>query len=420
MSSAVQFSRSAVLWFAVFVVLPAVDLLNGFLISQNILVPGSAASPSQIGRILLVFILLNYSLRHRGTTPYIMALLSLCLMTEIVVGILVQSVAGFAYGLVNVGKVMCFVLAASISVSSSHESLALLKFFRWGVGLMALSIVFAFVTGTGEPTYGSGGFGTKGYFASGNAIGIFLGTSLLILVHQWKTEQSQVPKSLLLLLFVSLFLIASKTALILAIICAFFIFVGRGRSSGKLSIAGLVLLYFAWIIDWQAIWQIIEVVAEIIIRRYNNSDGDMLLFLSSGRLGFVMDAVSQSEDRFNVFRFVMGGGAFASFQDFSSVKAADILETDIVDVFFMYGIPGLILYLMSWGMIFYRNRHMNILTLACILLMAHSVLAGHVFFNGLLIQLIIVVNVMSGFNRVALGSGVPAEPYASIDKAERL
>lgn len=399
-----RYSKSTLLWMAVFVLLPLIDLLTGYMISHDLLVPGSVASPSQWGRILLVYILVTYSLRHKGITSCIFVLLVFCFLTEIIAGMLVGSLSGFIYGVVTLSKMMCFVLACCISIPSQQERLKVFSMFKIGVGLMGLSIVIAFLTSTGEPTYGSGGFGTKGFFASGNAIGVFLGNSLLILVHVWRSNKELVSLSLLLLLLGSLVLVASKTALIYAGINLFLILIGQGIKGSKIIIYSIILMLLVVFVDFAKVVQLGEVILEIIIRRYNNADGDILLFLGSGRFDFLIDAFNRSERDFSLIKLIMGGGAFASFQDYSSVKVADLLEMDGFDVLFMYGLPGITLYGLSWTMLLYRNRQLNLMMLACLMMLLHSMVAGHVFFNGLLIQLVIVINVISSFDGKVLGS----------------
>ena len=399
-----RYSKSTLVWMAVFVLLPLIDLLTGYMISSDRLAAGSVASPSQWGRILLVYILVTYSLHHKEITSYILVLLVFCFLTEIIAGILVGSLSGFIYGVVTLSKMMCFVLACYISIPSQQERLKVFSMFKIGVALMALSIVLAFLTSTGEPTYGSGGFGTKGFFASGNAIGVFLGTSLLILVHVWRINKALVSLSLLLLLLGSLVLIASKTALIYAGINLVMILIGQGIKGFKIIIFSIILILLAVFIDFAKVAQIGEVILDIIISRYNNADGDILLFLGSGRYDFLIDAFNQSERDFSVIKLITGGGAFASFQDFSSVKMADVLEMDGFDVLFMYGLPGIMLYGLSWAMLVYRHRQFDLMMLACLMMLLHSAVAGHVFFNGLLIQLVIVINVISGLDEKVFGS----------------
>ena len=93
-----RYSKSTLLWMAVFVFLPLIDLLTGYMISNDRLAAGSVASPSQWGRILLVYILVTYSLHHKGITSYILVLLAFCFLTEIIAGMLVGSLSGFISG----------------------------------------------------------------------------------------------------------------------------------------------------------------------------------------------------------------------------------------------------------------------------------------------------------------------------------
>jgi len=99
-----RYSKSTLVWMAVFVLLPLIDLLTGYMISSDRLAAGSVASPSQWGRILLVYILVTYSLHHKEITSYILVLLALCFLTEIIAGILVGSLSGFIYGVVTLSK----------------------------------------------------------------------------------------------------------------------------------------------------------------------------------------------------------------------------------------------------------------------------------------------------------------------------
>jgi hypothetical protein len=127
----------------------------------------------------------------------------------------------------------------------------------------------------------------------------------------------------------------------------------------------------------------LSVVFDVILGRFNNSD-NIVIFLSSGRTDFVINAFNEYfiYDP-SSFRFLFGMGAFTSFQNPESVLVYDTLETDVFDLLFMYGLFSVLAYLWFLGYALFILRTHKILMLGLFLLILHSIMAGHVIFNGM-------------------------------------
>ncbi|MEL6932896.1 MAG: hypothetical protein AAFO17_07350, partial [Pseudomonadota bacterium] len=89
--------------------------------------------------------------------------------------------------------------------------------------------------------------------------------------------------------------------------------------------------------------------------------------------------------------WLFGGGAFMSYQNPLFVRFFDTLESDVFDVFFMYGVTGILGYTVCLiaSVRPFLLRPWMFFPIA--LLWGHSAFAGHVFFNGLGATLIVII-----------------------------
>jgi hypothetical protein len=270
---------------------------------------------------------------------------------------------------------------------------------KYGLLLIASSLILSQVLGVGEPTYTSGGFGTKGWFPSGNGIGIYLGAGTLILMIAARYSDIALSQLQTLILSGGLLCIASKTALFFLLVALALKAYWQNSYRVLLLLGVLIALpYIENIID------LASVVFEIMIRRYEANQDDLLRFITSGRDDYVSGALASWNQQFSAFRVLFGGGIFVSFQDPAIAHSVDYLETDIFDVFFIYGAFGLLSYLILWTVLAFRVASNVWLLLPLGLLLLHSMIAGHVFFNGLFVQLVIAL--------------IAASQYLALFKAE--
>ena len=381
-----------------FLILPLFDMLNGFLVVGGYIPAGGLASPSQLGRLIATAMLLIVTYRHRLNVIWgLIVVYPLCV--EVLAGFLHLNEYGFTYGIMSSYKLiylflMCKCFVFYIRKAKDIEILG--AFLKTNLLLISCSLVFSLVTGLGNDTYGHG-FGTKGFFASGNSVGVYMGVCSLIMLGLKRYGLYQnIRTSTLVFFAVSTAIIGSKTALVFSLIMFFFLV-----WSSKYRYIAMTLLIGAFILLLPKFIDIFSVVFDIVVQRYELSE-NIVAFLGSGRVSFV-------EEAFRVFfaqadtamRLVFGSGAFLSFQDPVNVSVFDTLETDIFDVLFMYGIIGLVVYLCFFSHLIVLLKSYPIFLFAITLLFCHSLFAGHVLFNGLSAFVIAILSVIANYTKQA-------------------
>lgn len=373
-------------WLFIFVGLIVFDLLNGFLIGSGALGRGGIASPSQLGRAVLVVMLIIAALQSSRLFLGFLILVLALLMRETGAAFEHHQIAGYFYTLITLLKFSLPFLAIFLVFDPQISGL-ILRYLRWGLLLIALTLIVSLVMGIGSPTYTSGGFGTKAFFASGNGIGIYLGAASLLLVVVSRYSSLPLPEWQLFILLAGLLAIASKTALLflLVIVCYRALYARAYR--WMLMLLGILIIPFA-----ETLWDLFSVVLEIVIRRYEANQDDLLRFITSGRDDYVSDALGSWYQQLTLMRLLFGGGIFVSFQDPLIAHSVDYLETDLFDVFFIYGVVGLAAYFALWTLILGKSSRFIGMLLPVSMLLLHSMAAGHVFFNGLFVQLVIAIS----------------------------
>lgn len=262
---------------------------------------------------------------------------------------------------------------------------AIMKFLKYNVVFICLSIVLASFTGFANSTYGWGS-GTKGFFASGNGLGIYIGVATLILAAMKRYgiyAQTQLP--VFALAAYTLVLLGTKTTFLMFLLVIF-----TGFWSGRFRFLIIPAIVLGAIQFLSQISEKLETSFDIIILRYKNSNS-ITDYILSGRNVYVEGAWSEfaAQDP-GFFRWLFGGGAFLSFQNPLFVRGFDTLESDFFDVFFMYGLVGLACYLACLIASLRSFLLSPWMLLPIVLLWGHSILAGHVLFNGLGATLIVM------------------------------
>lgn len=367
----------------IFVCLPLFDIVNGFLVVRGYLTEGGLGSPSQLGRLVATLILIIACFRSKISMLWVAVIFGL-LLIETLIGFITSNMIGTLFGFLTVFRII-YVYLMFICLSKYLKSdIGLLgKYLKLNINLICLSIIFGFVTGLGNSTYGWG-FGTKGFFASGNGVGLYIGVATIFLLGMRLHKIYENTGSLTIFIAVgALLLLGTKTALLLVLFILLLVtWTSRFRSI-------LTALIVCGVLSYQAqILSVLSLFFDIIILRYQNSES-LLQFLGSGRIGYVADAFETIKSQ-NVgpLRWLFGGGSFLSFQNLSKSYGYDTLETDPFDILFMYGLYGLVVYLATLLIaVRFNMRHPYIL-LGLVLLIAHSFIAGHVVFNGMSVTLL--------------------------------
>ncbi|MBQ4767923.1 hypothetical protein F9U42_12345 [Pectobacterium versatile] len=360
------------------------DMINGFLVTNNLIATAGISSPSQIGRLLAIVISVFFLWRVKSNLSWLFFSLYI-LALEAICGLFFSlELSSVIYGFINSYKLIYLALVTVVFlklIKTQGDLGYFLLLFKWHLYIVGGSLFFSIITGIGADTYDGGGLGTKGFFASGNSLGLYLGLStiFLIIIRRYYIG-SYIKLSWLGVFFLisSTVLVGTKTAVILAFLSLFQLFYNTKLKWVLFATFSTFCIYFLNEISEQ-----FQNAFTVLVFRYNNAP-NIIYFLGSGRIDYVFDAfdVLYSQDSFFV-RLIFGGGSFLSYQNPIDIEAFDTLETDFFDVLFMYGFVGLFIYLVLFFYMMKKSFSEKKIFLIVILLFGHSAIAGHVLFNGM-------------------------------------
>ncbi|MFI5222102.1 MAG: hypothetical protein ACHQK8_07240 [Bacteroidia bacterium] len=386
--------------------LPAfVDSLTGFLlhISDYKSISTIDLSPSILLRLIIMFLSFFY-LKKGFQTHFMFAIMLFILSVEFIGYLAIHhNITGLFIGLNWSIKVLyaisvgLFLYNMIRSEKITYNELVLL--FRTAVILYSLSIFIPFIFGGGIPTYGKESltFGRIGYLANGNGAGALQGIGSIISFHIYRSNKNFKNLILYLLNLVTCYIVATKGTLVFCTINLILIFY-YSRLSIKLISICLVIILLTQIPDNMT--QVLFKSYDVVKFRYDRS-ANFLLFLWSGRDAYFTDAINSFNiDGFAFIRILCGFGAFVAFRNtgygFEDTHTRYFLEAEMFDMFFMYGLIGLISYFLFFGsgIMLAIKRRRFFLIIPLILCWFYSAFAGHMLFNGMSILGVMVLYIL--------------------------
>lgn len=371
-----------------FCVLPFLDMINGYLVLNNAFAEGGLFSISQVSRSVIVVLLVTFAIKRQLSLAWVWVILIGGLL-ECLYFLLHQSFDAYLFGMVLVYRLLFLsVLIIVLSKIYQESPQLLFQFLKYNLAIISGSIVISALFDVGFSTY-KWGSGTKGFFASGNGLGLYLGILTLVLMSlSYYTLHShfRIGALYILLSCSAMLFVGTKTSFVLLLtVIVFYIFLSRYRA------LLILMLVFALVFGFGFIVEALSLSFDVVISRFRNSDS-FLTFLVSGRNNYVCNAFDQFYSSSpSLFRYFFGAGSFVSFQDPASAIYFDTLETDIFDIFFMYGFFGLLIYIIFIVYGAYRLRSAWYLLVIWLLLVVHSILAGHIFFNAMSLTLVALI-----------------------------
>ena len=371
---------------SVFLVSPFIDSLSGAMVLGGIIPEGGAGSPSQFLRLVILLLGFFVVLKIDKYFYTSIVLLFYIFFSESVFAFFHGSYFGFIIGLVY-GSKIAYVLLVFFALRTIIESksIALYSLHRYifiYVTLTAVLLIVPFLFGVGFSTYREGTFGVKGFFSAGNGLGIFLGSGLLVLVYFWRLQGGFQYFSAFFVVLLATFIVGTKTSIIMGGAGIVALFNCFNRYLGVL----LVFVIFFIVATYSDyLFDLVKLVYDVILFRYSNSD-DILSFIFSNRDVYIHDALVEFDiDGLNAIRIFWGFGGFTSFRAPSaSYDGLDVLESDLADLYFMYGFISMIYFgFIVWVIVKSLRARSYFLGFVFVLLSVHSILAGHVIFNGM-------------------------------------
>jgi len=371
-----------------FYIAPFLDAISGYLVLSETITEGGAGSPSQIFRLIVLVISFKMILKDKIFFNIAIFLITYIVIIESFFFIVHNNLFGYILGLVYGSKLFYLVLiylALRVLLKSNIISfLILLEYIRNYILLTSIILTISFISGLGFYTYGEGTFGFKGFYAAGNGLGIFQGIGLLVSIYYWKVTREKYALISSLIILFSTVIIGSKTALLLSTLG--FISIIFLQKSVLIKALVVFIIIFLFVTYMDQFVDTFETVFDVIIFRFERSES-VLSWILSNRDNYFIDAVNTlSVDGFLILRIFFGFGAFISFRDpKGSYQGIDILESDFLDIFFMYGSIFLFFYLLFIISHLYMAiiKKKFFIALMFSLLMTHSLMAGHIVFNGM-------------------------------------
>lgn len=371
-----------------FYIAPFIDSLSGALVLNGIIPEGGAGSPSQLFRLFLILISIIIIKKSRKIFFAMLLVIFYIILVEYYFFMVHGSIFGYIIGIVYASKLVYLILIfTSLYILSKFGTLtymSLLKYFRNSIFITSMLLVIPFFLGIGFNTYAEETFGVKGFFAAGNGLGIYMGIGLLLSIYYWKITREKYSLIISLVILFSTIIIGSKTAFVLSIIGLISLIIMLKNK--YVSFFSALIVLFSFYMLYEQITETINMVFDVIVLRFNNSES-LLSFIFSNRDVYFMDALSTINfDGFLLLRVLIGFGIYISFRNpFTQHNGMDTLESDFADILFMYGIVFLCLYLYFIFYILYKSIMTKQFFLGIIffLLMIHSIMAGHILFNGM-------------------------------------
>ncbi|PKA98308.1 O-antigen ligase-like membrane protein [Flavobacteriaceae bacterium MAR_2009_75] len=263
-----------------------------------------------------------------------------------------------------------------------------LSLVKFSYVVLVLNIFVKYI-GLGYPAYKSGGMGSKGFFYAGNEISALLIILCSIIAFRlWNKGLKSKYFVFLALNLLAGLTISSKTG-ILGILLVFFIIPFKGKSLNlkrffPLLVGAMCLLPLALLFSWQFIKN-----SAIMVRiEFFYEKLDFWTFILSSRNVFLANSFDIYINEYNFIEKIIGVGQ----TKFELLNNSKVVEMDIMDIFFAYGVLGLLVFITMLVFVLVQakvfsktNRYpyANLVSMMVIILLVISTFAGHVFGSGM-------------------------------------
>lgn len=265
--------------------------------------------------------------------------------------------------------------------------------------LLSIELLIPYTLGVGRQTYSTAGAGYKGFFFEQNSISFALIITLTMTTHVLIKElQKRWGKKVLFLLLlfagnvVSLFLLATKTVVVYAVLTVIYllirvIFKKHYHSNIQRAFVWLSAIFAVIWIFFKGIPSATELVSGSVTRMqyfYRVYEGDLFRLLFSSRNVFLEGAAKLFFNDPN-FKFTLFGGQGFQYR-FEKFGRLGIVEMDFFDLFFSMGLIGTILFIVM--MLYFisqafKRKMKSIYTFALVVTLIYIFFVGHVLFSAM-------------------------------------
>lgn len=387
------------LWL-IFFINPFVDAITGYIVMSDSSEVGGIGSPSQMFRLLLSGLML-VQIHNSRHLIFILLFVFYLIVLELFNFIFHTDLMGLAIGItysykLAFGILMYFVIDKYIQKGWLKFNRLLDYTIYSGVIYCGL-VLFADLLGISYPSYSGVNLGSRGIFASANGLGIYVGVcSLLVIYKYYKSFQKKYLFFYLLMAYVLLGLMTRAAIGILLVgVTLWFINMPWKYKLMSLGVGFILIGIFI-----EPISKVVRSSTEMIVYRLQDADISFQGLVIGGR----QELFDRATKNFTIekglwYRLVVGGGYFLSYRNPFNMASeySPILEADLWDIFYMFGIVGLLVYgrLFIYGLCISKHATLSyILKIAWIMLFFHSAFAGHVIQNGMSVMVMVCLMIL--------------------------
>ena len=372
-----------------FALLP-VDMINGILLTNNINLPISLSQSYKFLLLLCLLIRFTLTLRLLITT----FIITFCLLIPSLYQLIVGSEGSYLFiDFITLSKYlapfMCFLFFVDMLKRNGEIVFRhLIMLVQFSYVVLMLNIFVKYI-GLGYPAYKSGGIGTKGFFFAGNEISaLLIILSSILAFNIWKRGFKTKYYLFLGINLLAGLTISSKTA-ILGILLVFFSIPFQGKSLRLKKFLPLVAGTIALVpVAFFLSWKFIQNSSLMVRLAFFYKELDVWTFILSSRNVFLANSYETYLTKYNLVEKIIGVGQTR----YEYINDQKVVEMDIVDIFFAYGIFGLVIFLFMLYFLLVQAKRFsrsnkypfaNFVYLMTLVLLLISTLAGHVFGSGM-------------------------------------
>ncbi len=387
------FSFDIVIFILLFGLLP-IDMINGYLLREVEVSP--AISLSQLYKIILLGF---FFIRINTSEKVLVFLVFLLLLTptfyQLFKSFNIQLVFIDTVKIVKyLGSVLAFFYFRSIFIYKGYLLKWIYKWMIFSFFILVLNI-FLRLFGLGFPMYAYDvvEIGSKGYFYAGNEVsGVLLILSSFLMYWYQLFDKKMLFILVGILSVITGLYLASKTAILGTIFIFLYLFIFSPNTK-KMSINNILFTLFGFFIVLPlALYFVTEhLKASKVMERLSFfwNQLDIYTFILSNRNTFLFDFLEIFKKEYNIIEMILGVGQ----NTFETLNNNHIIELDFFDIYFAFGIIGVLLFLLYTSFIFIQsilkslNKRMfpfaPYTKFISILLILISFLSGHIFNSGM-------------------------------------
>lgn len=355
----------------------AVDIINGLFLLNGAGLPLSLGFKAGI----LSLVIIRIGITDLRITTGLLLLLFMCSLAPIRI-LLVRGDFSLFFEDLSFAIRVLFFLSFMIYVVLVQPNVSKVMFILKVLSVsIAINLALGFL-GFGFPTYSAAdGFGVKGFIFSGNELAITIITLSYFVMFCWVKDKPWLVQMLALLTVLGCGgLVATKSAMLGAIIIAGLYLFLNSRKTFITALGLTILLIILLAAPLSAFIKESGLIDRFI---FVYTKRGLLSLIFSSRETFFFTNLQFTLDNFGLFGWFLGWGQGA-YEGF--VKTA--IEIDILDMFFAFGITGIIAYFLYFYLIYRllstRNKFTHIAPLTMwLLIFSVSFFAGHVVYSGL-------------------------------------